>query len=246
MGAARARRWPDALRAVPTCVSGAYALPGSCTLCAFAWSAARLSRATGPSPCTRTAAGLSAAAPSTATPCQTRAWTCRRYCPSHGVAAGDAVSVGVAKAVARIACRLGLFAAMLASSAALADGTLVIASPMVAGADRPRGFGAPVAPRESPPEAAILAYRWLNDLSSPVRRCRLQPTCSRFALQALARISPALAILMTLGRVQMEHDHQGGLLAATVAEDGGLLFHDPVGLWLLPDPSIDGAGGTSR
>jgi putative component of membrane protein insertase Oxa1/YidC/SpoIIIJ protein YidD len=72
-------------------------------------------------------------------------------------------------------------------------------------------------------------YRTLG--RSEVRRCRLQPTCSLFAVQAVRLRGPFWGAVVTLARVQMEHGAQGGFLVPRPWIDGGLVYFDPVSAW---------------
>ncbi len=64
------------------------------------------------------------------------------------------------------------------------------------------------------------------------RGCRLQPTCSLFAVRAVRRAGLWRGLLMAFARPQMEHADQGGLLPRVLASDGDFIYLDPVERWL--------------
>jgi hypothetical protein len=74
-------------------------------------------------------------------------------------------------------------------------------------------------------------YRSVN-FGEGQRRCRLQPTCSYFAVQAIRRFGLIPGFFMGMARAQMEHSDQGGLLRSSVASDDRFIFHDSVEQWI--------------
>lgn len=91
----------------------------------------------------------------------------------------------------------------------------------------------PAAARDPNPLRA--AVRFFQTFISPVDgpRCRMYPTCSGYALQALDRHGPLLGTLLTVDRLlhegsPEEHRHP-------VEVGGRLRYHDPLGnndFWL--------------
>lgn len=94
---------------------------------------------------------------------------------------------------------------------------------------------APASARSSGVGAALggayVVYRSLNAVAGAHRRCRLEPTCSLFAVQAVERFGFWSGLLAGLARLQMEHGDQGGLLAPVLGSDGLFLYRDPVARW---------------
>lgn len=78
--------------------------------------------------------------------------------------------------------------------------------------------------------APYVLYRTLT-LGSTERRCRLHPTCSLFAMQAIQRYGLLQGALMGMARAQMQHDDHFGLLDSSVDADGLLIHDDPVSNW---------------
>lgn len=78
-------------------------------------------------------------------------------------------------------------------------------------------------------EPAFLAYRFAIS-GSNLRKCRFQPSCSKFLIEAIKSEGFASGVLYGFARSQMQHDdHQGYL--PTFIKDGMLLVHDPIENW---------------
>jgi hypothetical protein len=91
----------------------------------------------------------------------------------------------------------------------------------------------PTAPSEEGPAPTYGAhsfYRWVF-FGQGHRRCRLEPTCSAFALQAIQTHGLWKGFLWSLARAQMEHSHQGEFLKRRIANDGHFIYHDPLHFW---------------
>ncbi len=81
------------------------------------------------------------------------------------------------------------------------------------------------------PTGAYQFYRFLGARTAE-RRCRLQPTCSRFAVEAVAELGVIRGLFLGLARSQMEHSSQGGYLLPEMASDGRFIFVDPLATWI--------------
>jgi len=67
------------------------------------------------------------------------------------------------------------------------------------------------------------------------RRCRLQPTCSLFAVRAARQLGLLRGLLMGFARAQMSHSDQDGFLPRVLGSDGNFIYLDPVERWIHGD-----------
>lgn len=94
----------------------------------------------------------------------------------------------------------------------------------------------PARPITSADFAGIYSLYRLLSATDPHRGCRLQPTCSLFAAQAVRRFGLLRGLLMGLARAQMAHTDQGDFLPRAPASDGRFIYLDPVERWLPGEP----------
>lgn len=78
-------------------------------------------------------------------------------------------------------------------------------------------------------EPAFIAYR-LAVKGSSERKCRFEPTCSQFLVEAIKRFGPIKGMKIAFARSQMKHDDQFGTLPTTI-KDNFLIVLDPVSNW---------------
>jgi hypothetical protein len=81
---------------------------------------------------------------------------------------------------------------------------------------------------------AYSVYR-LVSATDEHRRCRLQPTCSLFAVRAARQLGLLRGLLMGFARSQMSHTDQDGFLPRALASDGQFIYLDPVERWIHGD-----------
>lgn len=78
-------------------------------------------------------------------------------------------------------------------------------------------------------EPTFIAYR-LAVKGSTERKCRFEPTCSQFLIEAVKRYGPARGMKIAFARSQMKHDDQFGTLP-TAIKNNFLVIIDPVTNW---------------
>lgn len=122
-----------------------------------------------------------------------------------------------------LAAALSLLCSLNADAAGLGGNHL-----RAAGAGR--FTAAPARERGLEPPAWNYFYRALS-VGSQHRSCRLHPTCSAFAHQAVRRWGWVGGWLRTWARFQMDHSPQGGYLLRKVASDGGWIYPDGLAQW---------------
>jgi putative component of membrane protein insertase Oxa1/YidC/SpoIIIJ protein YidD len=81
-------------------------------------------------------------------------------------------------------------------------------------------------------EPTFIAYR-LAVTGSTQRKCRLEPTCSKFLVLAIKHHGIAKGTLFGFARSQIKHDDGFGLLPKFINGDDFLYILDPVSNWSL-------------
>lgn len=79
-------------------------------------------------------------------------------------------------------------------------------------------------------EPTFIAYR-LAVKGSSERKCRLEPTCSKFLIHAIKHHGLSKGILFGFARAQIKHDDGFGLLPISISSDDFLIVLDPVNNW---------------
>jgi hypothetical protein len=80
-------------------------------------------------------------------------------------------------------------------------------------------------------EPTFIAYR-LAVIGSSERKCRLEPTCSKFLVQAIKYHGLGRGIILGFARSQIKHDDAFGLLPKFVLPNEGMIvILDPVSNW---------------
>jgi putative component of membrane protein insertase Oxa1/YidC/SpoIIIJ protein YidD len=79
-------------------------------------------------------------------------------------------------------------------------------------------------------EPTFTAYR-LAVKGSTQRKCRLEPTCSKFLILAIKHHGFARGVFLGFARSQIKHDDGFGLLPKLINEDDFLYILDPVTNW---------------
>lgn len=73
-------------------------------------------------------------------------------------------------------------------------------------------------------------YRTIT-AGSTHRRCRLEPSCSLFAVQAAEKYGVLKGLFLGFARAQMQHDNQSGRLERDIGADGYFIYLDPIENW---------------
>lgn len=79
-------------------------------------------------------------------------------------------------------------------------------------------------------EPTFMAYR-LAVKGSSERKCRLEPTCSKFLIHAVKHHGLPRGILFGFARAQIKHDDGFGVLPKAINRDDFLIILDPVSNW---------------
>ncbi len=79
-------------------------------------------------------------------------------------------------------------------------------------------------------EPTFIAYR-LAVRGSSERKCRFEPTCSRFLIEASKQYGLPKGIIFSFARAQMSHDNLFGTLKATVNNDNFMIVKDSIFNW---------------
>lgn len=79
-------------------------------------------------------------------------------------------------------------------------------------------------------EPAFIAYR-LAVKGSSERKCRLEPTCSKFLIHAIKLHGFSKGLVFGFARAQIKHDDGFGVLPVFINSDDYLVILDPVRNW---------------
>jgi hypothetical protein len=79
-------------------------------------------------------------------------------------------------------------------------------------------------------EPTLIAYRFAVQ-GSTERKCRFEPTCSKFFVESMKKHGVTKGILYGFSRAQLRHDDDFGRLKSIYARDGFVVFLDPVENW---------------
>lgn len=79
-------------------------------------------------------------------------------------------------------------------------------------------------------EPTFIAYRFAVQ-GSTERRCRFEPTCSRFLIESIKHHGFSKGVLYGFSRAQLQHDDNFGYLRTFYGTGKYLVFIDPVTNW---------------